>query len=204
MRTCVRHDSRALYPMRSDARLTGIKAPAGTARQTRAIAKPPDAPRMPRLRHALAALALLLGGCTAAGSPAGPADAAASPAVVVYKHASCGCCGVWIEHLRAAGFAVESRDVEDMAAVKQAAGVPPALASCHTARVDGYFIEGHVPAGDITRLLRERPRARGLAVPGMPLGSPGMEHPDGIVQPYAVHLVPADGRDRIFSRHPGG
>src|SRR5690606_29767504 len=141
---------------------------------------------------------------TAAGSPAGPADAAASPAVVVYKHASCGCCGVWIEHLRAAGFAVESRDVEDMAAVKQAAGVPPALASCHTARVDGYFIEGHVPAGDITRLLRERPRARGLAVPGMPLGSPGMEHPDGIVQPYAVHLVPADGRDRIFSRHPGG
>ena len=98
---------------------------------------------------------------------------------------------------------IESRDVEDMAAVKQAAGVPPALVSCHTARVDGYFIEGHVPAGDITRLLRERPRARGLAVPGMPLGSPGMEHPDGIVQPYAVHLVPADGRDRIFSRHPG-
>src|SRR5690606_10087587 len=129
-------------------------------------------------------------------------DAAALPLVTVRKHSSCGCCNVWIEHLREAGFPVEAHDVEDMAAVKDAAGVPHALASCHTAEVAGYFIEGHVPAADIARLLRERPAAKGLAVPGMPLGSPGMEHPQGIVQPYQVMLVDGDGGSREFSRHP--
>ena len=162
-----------------------------------------------------AGLALLLGACSAASAPAaatataaGPsADApagatAALPAMTVRKHPSCGCCSVWIEHVRAAGFPVEALDVEDMATVKRAAGVPDAMASCHTAEVDGYVIEGHVPAEDILRLLRERPPARGLAVPGMPLGSPGMEHPSGVVHPYSVMLVLPDGSTREFSRYP--
>ncbi len=165
---------------------------------------------MPCIRSAIVALALLLGGCSAvgsAGSAAGGQAAAGSAAVAlplmtVHKHPTCGCCSVWIEHVREAGFMVEARDREDMASVKDAAGVPPALASCHTAQVGGYFIEGHVPAEDIARLLRERPEARGLAVPGMPLGSPGMEHPEGIAHPYAVMLVLADGSTREFSRHP--
>src|SRR5690606_18830349 len=128
--------------------------------------------------------------------------ASALPLVTVRKHPSCGCCSVWIEHLRDAGFPVEAHDVQDMGAVKDAAGVPQAMASCHTAQVAGYFIEGHVPADDIARLLRERPAAAGLAVPGMPLGSPGMEHPQGIVEPYQVMLVQADGSSRGFSRYP--
>jgi hypothetical protein len=165
---------------------------------------------MVRNPFAIAAVALLLGGCSAVGSAGGAADgtrsaatrAQALPLLTVQKHPSCGCCSVWIEHVRDAGFRVEARDVEDMAAVKDAAGVPEAMASCHTAEVGGYFIEGHVPAADIARLLRERPAARGLALPGMPLGSPGMEHPDGIVQPHAVMLVLEDGSTREFSRYP--
>lgn len=167
---------------------------------------------MTRFPLAFAALALLLGGCSAAGSagtPVGEATAAAPapaetlPSMTVHKHPSCGCCSVWIEHVREAGFRVDVRDVEDMASVKDAAGVPMEAASCHTAEVAGYFIEGHVPAADIARLLRERPAARGLAVPGMPLGSPGMEHPEGIVHPYSVALVLEDGSSREFSRYPG-
>ena len=137
----------------------------------------------------------------AADTPTASSPAARLPAMTVHKHASCGCCNVWIEHMREAGFVVRTRDVPDMSPVKDAAGVPDAMASCHTAQVGGYFIEGHVPAEDVLRLLRERPDARGLAVPGMPVGSPGMEHPDGIVQPYAVHLVLADGSTREFSHH---
>ena len=166
--------------------------------------------RNPFAIAAIALLALLLGACSAVGSAGGSADgtraaatqADALPLLTVQKHPSCGCCSVWIEHVRDAGFRVEAEDVEDMAAVKNAAGVPDSMASCHTAEVGGYFIEGHVPAADIARLLRERPAARGLALPGMPLGSPGMEHPDGIVQPHAVMLVLQDGSTREFSRYP--
>lgn len=157
-----------------------------------------------------AALALLLG-CNAVGSGGDATTATAAtaaarsadlPLVTVRKHPSCGCCSVWIEHLRDAGFPVQAQDVEDMATVKDAAGVPQAMASCHTAEVGGYFVEGHVPAADIARLLHERPAAKGLAVPGMPLGSPGMEHPEGVVQPYAVMLVLEDGSSREYSRYP--
>jgi len=168
---------------------------------------------MRHLAFAIATISLLLGGCSAAGSADRAADSVGSqagqaapaealPLLTVQKHPSCGCCSVWIEHVRDAGFEVEARDVEDMAAAKHAAGVPDAVASCHTAEVGGYFIEGHVPAADIARLLRERPAARGLALPGMPLGSPGMEHPDGIVQPHAVMLVLEDGSTQEFSRYP--
>ena len=155
-------------------------------------------------------LSLLLVGCSLAAAPsAGDAQAAAPatasvglPTMTVHKHEGCGCCNVWIEHMRKAGFTVEAQNVDDMEPIKLAAGVPPTMGSCHTAKIAGYFVEGHVPAVDIVRLLRERPEARGITVPGMPLGSPGMEHPDGIVQPYAVLLVLADGSTREFSRHP--
>lgn len=131
---------------------------------------------------------------------------AASPApklarVVVHKSPYCGCCGLWVEHMREAGFAVEVRNVDNLEPVKTRVGIPAGKGSCHTAEVDGYFIEGHVPADDVKRLLAERPDAKGLTVPGMPLGSPGMEVPDGRVQPYTVELVHADGSSSAFARH---
>jgi len=132
-------------------------------------------------------------------APMEPATAALPP-VVVHKNANCGCCHLWVEHMREAGFAVEVRNVGNMGPVKARAGVPPAMGSCHTAEVAGYFIEGHVPADDVKRLLAERPEARGLAVPGMPLGSPGMEVPDGRTQPYDVMLV-TDGEPSVFAHH---
>jgi len=125
---------------------------------------------------------------------------AAASNVLVHKNASCGCCLLWVEHLREAGFTVEVRNVGDMGPVKERVGVPHGMGSCHTAEVAGYFIEGHVPAGDIRRLLAERPDAKGLAVPGMPLGSPGMEVPGGRTQPYDVILV-TDGGHEVFARH---
>lgn len=118
---------------------------------------------------------------------------AAVPTVVVSKDPRCGCCNGWVEHLRASGFVVEARDVTDLATVKARLGVPADLASCHTAEIAGYVIEGHVPASAIRRLLREKPQARGLAVPGMPVGSPGMEVPGTAPEEYAVILF---GRER--------
>lgn len=119
--------------------------------------------------------------------------------VTVYKTPSCGCCDKWVSHLRENGFKVEAVNLEDLGMVKAMAGVDPQLASCHTARVEGYVIEGHVPADDIRRLLAERPEARGLTVPGMPHGSPGMESPHP--EPYEVLLIEPDGSTRVFARH---
>ncbi|NNF59452.1 MAG: DUF411 domain-containing protein [Rhodothermaceae bacterium] len=120
--------------------------------------------------------------------------------MTVYKSPTCGCCSLWGEHLEASGFTVETVDVDDINAVKQEYGIPQELSSCHTGVVDGYIIEGHVPAEDIVRLLDEQPEAAGLAVPGMPLGSPGMEVPDGRVQPYDVYLV-TGGETTVFASH---
>ena len=125
----------------------------------------------------------------------------ALPNVVVYKNESCGCCKLWVQHVSKFGFPVEVHDVDNLNAVKERVGVPFGKGSCHTAEVGGYFIEGHVPAGDIERLLREHPKAKGLTVPGMPAGSPGMEVPSGEVEPYEVFLVAADGSTSTFSRH---
>ena len=124
-----------------------------------------------------------------------------SSTLVVHKSPYCGCCELWIKHMRDAGFAVEVRNVQSVHPVKERLGVPPTKGSCHTAQVGGYFIEGHVPAGDVKRLLAERPDARGLAVPGMPKGSPGMEVPDGTVDPYTVELVAKDGSTTPFAQH---
>ncbi len=123
------------------------------------------------------------------------------PLVVVHKTASCGCCGLWVEHMQQAGFPVEVRNLDDVNPVKERLGVPIGKGSCHTAEVGGYFVEGHVPADDIKRLLAEKPAAKGLVLPGMPAGSPGMETPDGRVQPYVVELVGEDGNTMAFAQH---
>lgn len=123
------------------------------------------------------------------------------PRMVVHKSASCGCCGSWVDHIRAAGFQVEVRDSDNLNPVKERVGVPLGKGSCHTAEVGGYFVEGHVPAQDIKRLLAQKPDAKGLVLPGMPAGSPGMEMPDGTTQPYTVELVGRDGAITAFARH---
>jgi len=120
------------------------------------------------------------------------------PLMTVYKSPACGCCGEWVKHIQANGFRVETRELADVAPLRRRYGVSDHLASCHTAVVGGYAIEGHVPAADIQRLLRERLKVRGLAVPGMVVGSPGMEQ--GPPQPYAT-LAFDDRGSRIFARH---
>jgi hypothetical protein len=119
--------------------------------------------------------------------------------MTVYKSPSCGCCVRWIDHLEENGFSVVPRDVPDTRPVKQKLGVPVRLGACHTGLVEGYVIEGHVPATDVARLLRERPPVLGLAVPGMPIGSPGMEGPRP--EPYSVFSFDASGRTEVFSSH---
>ncbi len=121
--------------------------------------------------------------------------------VDVHRSPTCGCCMKWVEHLRDAGFQVRVHEHDDMQPIKKRLGVPETARSCHTAEVGGYFVEGHMPAADIKRLLGDKPQARGIAVPGMPLGSPGMEVPDGTVQPYEVQLVGRDGKTRVYARH---
>lgn len=123
------------------------------------------------------------------------------PLVTVHKSPTCSCCVLWVDHLRAAGFEVQVNDSEDLGPIKQSAGVPAEKASCHTARVGDYFVEGHVPAEDIKRLLAEKPDARGLVLPGMPAGSPGMEMPDGSRQSYTVELVRRGGSAEEFAKH---
>jgi hypothetical protein len=166
-----------------------------------------------------AVLALALAACAADPAPsdpsalpiettdetslAQPASAPAeAPVVTVYKSPTCGCCVLWADHMEAEGFRVESRDVNNLAAVRDSLGVPSDLAACHTAVVDGYVVEGHVPAEHVRRLLDERPEAVGLSVPGMPLGSPGMEQGD-LRQPYNVLLVGAAGEATVFAHVPG-
>jgi hypothetical protein len=125
---------------------------------------------------------------------------ATAATIQVVKSPYCGCCTQWVEHLRANGFTVEVTETEDPGPVAHRHGVPDALRSCHTATIENYVIEGHVPAADIRRLLEERPQAAGLAVPGMPVGSPGMEQGDRR-QPYATILFHRDGRRQVFARH---
>ena len=122
----------------------------------------------------------------------------ALPPVTVYKNPSCGCCGEWVKHIQANGFRVEAHEVGDVTPIRSKHGVPDALTSCHTAVVGGYVIEGHVPAEDIKRLLREKSNVKGLSVPGMVAGSPGMER--GRSQPYATIAFDERG-STVFARH---
>jgi hypothetical protein len=128
-----------------------------------------------------------------------PGAAHGATQVTVHKLSSCGCCGLWVEHLRAAGFEVTTRSVNDLDPIRAKLGVPGNLASCHTAVVDRYAIEGHVPAAEIRRLLRERPEVAGLAVPGMVPGSPGMEGPRR--DPYEVLAFERNGATRVYARY---
>lgn len=132
-------------------------------------------------------------------SVVGTAFAESTTQLEVFKSATCGCCGQWVEHLRRSGFQVTARDVGNVPFVRQRLGMPDRISACHTARVAGYVIEGHVPAADIQRLLKERPKAIGLAVPSMPPGSPGMESSKPI--PYETLLVQPDGSTRVFAKH---
>ena len=138
----------------------------------------------------------------AASSVIGLPAHASTPRVVVAKSPSCGCCTAWIRHMQDAGFDVEAKDVtqETLYGLKANLGIRQDHASCHTAIVEGYVIEGHVPASDVMRLLVERPSALGLAVPGMPIGSPGMEMGDQR-EPYETLLVFTSGKAKVFARH---
>ncbi|MBD1873001.1 DUF411 domain-containing protein [Nodosilinea sp. FACHB-131] len=128
------------------------------------------------------------------------AQAQAATELTVYRSPTCNCCGHWVDHMQAAGFTVENVVTDDMDAIKDQYGVPEALASCHTALVEGYVIEGHVPASDVQRLLSERPAVLGIAAPGMPMGSPGMETGDR-VDPYTVVSFSANGDTATFAEH---
>lgn len=139
---------------------------------------------------------LLLIGSLSLASWAAPA----SPVIDVYKSPTCGCCNKWIDHLKANGFTVRGHDTDNVVQQKYRLGVPPGYGSCHTAEVNGYLVEGHVPAREIKRLLKEKPKARGLVVPAMPMGSPGMEQ-GSRKDHYDVLLVNNDGIPQTYARY---
>jgi hypothetical protein len=147
------------------------------------------------------ALVMVLGIALASGSMAAQSTRAAGkkPHLVVYKSPTCGCCAKWVDHVTAAGFTSEVTNLPELSLIKAKHGVPTQLASCHTSLVGGYVIEGHVPAADIRRLLRERPAIVGLAAPGMPAGSPGMDVPGS--PPYQVLTFDKQGRTTVFATH---
>jgi len=126
--------------------------------------------------------------------------AAHAATLTVYKSPACGCCAKWVEHVEKHGFTVRTIPTQDMAAVKARLGVPDSLMSCHTTTVGGYVVEGHVPAADIKRLLAQKPRAKGIAVAGMPMGAPGMEHGDHRVA-YSTMLIARNGKATVFAKH---
>jgi hypothetical protein len=137
------------------------------------------------------------GGTLASPAASGTLAGQELPTVVVYKTETCGCCNGWVEHMRAAGFTVDARNVRDLISVKLDAGVPGPLVTCHTALIDGYVVEGHVPVEQIQRILAERPDVAGIGVAGMPMGSPGMEGPNP--QPYDVVAWSHDGSTSVYA-----
>jgi hypothetical protein len=155
--------------------------------------------------HTRRALLQALAGTALIATAGSRSASAATPEIQVWKTPTCGCCKDWIRHLQDNGFAVRAIDVPDTAPIRSRAGIPARLGSCHTALVDSYAIEGHVPAREIQRLLRERPKAVGITVPGMPIGSPGMDGPayGNVQQAYDVLLVRADGSTQVFARYAG-
>lgn len=144
-------------------------------------------------RGALLVALVSAGGSALAQRPA--------PTVQVYKSSTCGCCANWVKHLQQHGFRTQVTEMDDVAAVKAQHRIPARVQSCHTAVVDGYVIEGHVPAADVQRLLKERPAVVGLAVPGMPIGSPGMEVPNMKPQAYDVIAFDKQGQLKVYASH---
>jgi hypothetical protein len=149
---------------------------------------------------ALGAAVIAAAGGAAALAPLRNAQADSSPPteITVYKTPTCGCCSKWIEHLEKNGFVVKAKDVPDLSALKRHYGVTQELASCHTGFVDGYVVEGHVPADLIAKLLKERPKVKGIAVPGMPMGSPGMEGPGS--DRYDVVTFDSTGKTTVYAK----
>jgi hypothetical protein len=160
---------------------------------------------MMMMRSAAAAVvsAVLLtagAGVAVVSTQSGKSTPSAKPSVAVFKSPTCGCCAKWNEHMTAAGYTVNSSDRTDMNAIKDEHRIPSNLRSCHTALVSGYVVEGHVPADVVARLVAERPAGViGIAVPGMPAGSPGMESPDGFKTPYQVLAFTKDGQSRVYA-----
>lgn len=140
-------------------------------------------------------------GLLAACSGEQKADSAEAISVTMYKNEGCQCCTKWAEHLNENGYDVTEKPVDNLSAMKFSYDVPNDMSSCHTAIIDGYVVEGHVPAEDIDRLLEERPDAKGLALPGMPTGSPGMEVPGQEPQPYDVMIFQEDGSRDVYASH---
>lgn len=124
------------------------------------------------------------------------------PTAVVYKTPTCGCCSLWVDHLKANGFQVEAKDVssDEVRAVSKAAGLKDEGTSCHTAKIGNYVVEGHVPAADIQRMLKEKPAIAGIAAPGMPMGSPGMDQ-GGVKEPFDVIAFTKDGKTSVYAKH---
>jgi hypothetical protein len=153
--------------------------------------------RISRFFATLCAIAVLGLGVAAQSKPA----TAASPKITVYKTSSCGCCKLWVDHLKASGFDVQAMDVsaEQVRSVSKAAGLKDDDVSCHTAKVGNYIVEGHVPADDIKRMLKEKPAIAGIAAPGMPQGSPGMEQ--GAKEAYDVVAFTKDGKTTVYAKH---
>ncbi|WP_371329050.1 DUF411 domain-containing protein [Polaromonas sp. AER18D-145] len=152
-------------------------------------------------RRSILRLSLAAAGAMALGQPLRALAAADAKQITVWKNPDCGCCLEWVAHLRKNGFEVVTQDVKDTAPVRKKLGLPDKFGSCHTARLGDYVLEGHVPARELQRLLREKPHALGLAVPGMPVGSPGMEMGDAR-DAYDVLLVLKDGSSRIYQSYP--
>jgi hypothetical protein len=148
---------------------------------------------------AISRRALLAGSLALTAGLVSRAGATGKPSVMVYKSPTCGCCKLWVTYLERNGFPVKFEDLNSLAAIKKRHGVPDAMASCHTALVDGYVVEGHVPADLIDRLLRERPSVVGIAVPGMPIGSPGMEVPGRPADRYQILAFDRSGATTVFA-----
>jgi len=155
--------------------------------------------RISRFTLAVSAVAVVALGLGAAAQQ--KAASPALPKVTVYKTSSCGCCKLWVDHMKANGFDVQAMDVgsADVRAVSKAAGLKDEDTSCHTAKIGNYTVEGHVPAADIKRMLQEKPAIAGLSAPGMPQGSPGMEQ--GVKEPYDVIAFKKDGTSTVFAKH---
>lgn len=154
---------------------------------------------MKMLKYAVLAVALAAPAYASRPATSGqqPAADAAQP-ITVYRTATCGCCGKWVDHLKTAGFNPTVHMVENVAATPPGKDLPPALRSCHNATLEGYNVEGHVPAEVLRKLLKERPKIKGIAVPGMPAGSPGMESPNPVA--YDVVAYDASGKTSVFTR----
>ena len=128
------------------------------------------------------------------------AQSSTKPQMTVYKSSTCGCCSKWVEHMQANGFQVKAIDVDDIDKVKHERGVPDSAASCHTAVVNGYLVEGHVPADAVLKMLKDKPAIAGIAVPGMPMGAPGMEVPSGQKDAYSIVSFDKAGKTTVYQK----